>query len=34
MLARELLVNTKSFGSIGAVVDAAREMRKWDPGFQ
>jgi 5-methylthioribose kinase len=34
MLARELLVNTRSFGSIGAVIDAARAMRKWDPGFR
>jgi len=32
-LGRELLVNTASFGSIGAVVEAARAMRKWDPGF-
>ncbi|MFI4994521.1 MAG: S-methyl-5-thioribose kinase [Hyphomicrobiales bacterium] len=33
-LARELLVNTASFSSVGAVTDAARAMRKWDPGFR
>ena len=32
-LARELLANTESFGSIRAVTDAARQMRKWEPGF-
>ncbi|MFI5016019.1 MAG: S-methyl-5-thioribose kinase [Hyphomicrobiales bacterium] len=32
-LARDLLVNTESFGSIRAVTDAARQMRKWEPGF-
>jgi 5-methylthioribose kinase len=32
-LARELIVNTASFGSIGAVINAARRLREWNPGF-
>jgi 5-methylthioribose kinase len=32
-LARALLVNTASFGSIGAVTEAAKQMRRWEPGF-
>jgi 5-methylthioribose kinase len=30
-LARELLVNTASFSSIGAVIEAARLLRGWEP---
>jgi 5-methylthioribose kinase len=32
-LARELLVNTKSFGSISSAIDAARQMRCCEPRF-
>jgi 5-methylthioribose kinase len=32
-LARELLVNSASFGTIEAVIDATRQMARWQPGF-
>jgi 5-methylthioribose kinase len=32
-LAREMLVETSSFGTIGAVTKAARELRDWQPAF-
>jgi 5-methylthioribose kinase len=32
-LGREFLVNAASFGSIGSVTDASRQMRNWQPGF-
>ena len=32
-LARELLVNAASFGSIEAVIDAIRRISRWQPGF-
>jgi 5-methylthioribose kinase len=32
-LARDLMVNAEGFRSIGAVIEAAREVRTWNPGF-
>ena len=32
-LARDMLVNTASFPTIGAVTKAAREARNWQPDF-
>jgi len=32
-LARVMMVETRSFRSIGDVTKAAREMREWQPGF-